>query len=1851
MAEPISFQDMVNKYADDKGSAQENPLLDAGIQGYLKKNGLHLKTAVGFPEDSLHSSLLEGLTKGGYYMHQFKNFLNDKLGIKHIEGSPDHYTELIKHLGPKEGLNGGIQRYNIAKNLDFFRGFSTDLFNEFPKNAMDALWNPDKDGLQHLNHLMVNPEFRAHFINMIRQRAEMDGSKTHHHVASLAEAARGHITPQELEELSGIMSKELGQSDGLYYALQMADRKNVPEMLQAYLNHDGLDTSFLDSGIDSYGRRDSDKVHNAILDYVRNGKYKDESRRKFAIAQALAKGAAAKMTDQEFAEGLDHQAKISSYVPTESLRNFIYDGLLSENKIKAADEIFRRTVKNPDQQHEWNAAISTLPTLPLSKEAVHNVLSKRVDRVGTFDRTSPTSLGYFLKPDEVDSLIDSAERGLSANYDHNLARMLIARKVHNAYGADLTSKQQQWLDKTIGDWNKDSPSSGDVKRQREEFHVSQALRKNGLGNGYIQTPEDLLNRLDALNDRNTVSVPNIVNHPMANHDVLARLAEMDLAGKLNMYNKIEMLGSSGYEEIDRLKRLFPTTGDFETSLPNGLYGKQTHVKVGSASLRKLRDHLQENGVQLRPEELPKPEKGVAWNSIVKEIRDRHGNVNYVQDWTPLRAPNGKLSHEKVAAYIDQMPTREFAVVDDRAWNHDLQNHSKAPTNVMSVNLTANMAQRLKDSDLWDEFVDLAVADQHLAHPTSNHTIGWTRYSVDHKNKAVFIDECQSDLLGNYRKRMADANLPEKKKTKYKKVWDMVFGKDHPSEIVSETAHQYFRDSNMHDYAVSTHTVDSKRGISIDEDPDKPAPAHMNETYKNIPKKMGMESGKYGDRAIETGDGDYELQGKPVHIGQIRKSEDPNETFPEFMREYVKLNPEAMQNNPSSALRMAVTKYLIDHQDGREITFKDYEDILREYKEPIEAHRRDMDLEEDLMNRKIMRSMAVPSGWATSDYPSVHGSTELINHILNGQLERGMPSAVDVGGLIPYAKLTPELVEKVLHISKLTNSDLHNTLLAHRDTKGKDNLANYETVIKGIMKGRSLAGDLKNSKGDKGTNDAQRMWVEVLGDLMNREAEASPTEKGKLRSLISGITKDVDYSDKFFSDPEVTGGYPDEIRGQLIQSSDKTQLNKYLDGVIARENAGEKIADPSNIYGFTSHPQLGVNELLKMDNFKSYSHVLPTILRAMGEQKVREAFNGKLSAEKVAEMAKRRMPYRPGDGTGYESDDFETVAHLADFTPYGGKVPEWFPRRDEGEFKNNARSVSQMARSNPTYRIPKEAIGTVFRSGAFPNYNVLIEQSSPELKAELAKMAQVVIKHNNEYKRKFGGPPGFSYGNTATKPSNLEFIKDMDALAKENGLQDAGTLMGTAHTDSNKLHRQLFSVIQDSHPEEAAKLAESVSGGLSFFQNHMSITDDKGRPVGEINPKVFGHIKHEGLLHDLDSEDILDPSAEGLEPDLLKRLQDVHEQEYAGYLGQFRDGVYVPHYGMGGQDTNALIYAARSGNLDDFYKRAGAFADVAMVKRNSEPLRYLRDYLEQMQKDGKDPVIDPKELPKDKTFNSITSSVKTKNKDGSETESRVLDWTPLRDPKKGGKVTLQSVQNYIDSMSETRFNISHTVWHGAQRHNNEDSNVMVVGLTDDHVRKIKEAGLWPTLSRLSSELPTSHPQHPMALGWIRYTGTGHDISHGNKRIIEAQPDTSVFTDEIQSDLMKGISKLKPEKAKKLSEILFGGTHPSELLHEVFQEMARKSGLVGKIMRIHSSESKAPISLARNNDPVPVHFGRTYEDFPKKRLNAEPSTYGHPDFPSEDHAGPNGSPETKKLKDKRIWQGVFRKSEEYSDWDDA
>lgn len=273
-----------------------------------------------------------------------------------------------------------------------------------------------------------------------------------------------------------------------------------------------------------------------------------------------------------------------------------------------------------------------------------------------------------------------------------------------------------------------------------------------------------------------------------------------------------------------------------------------------------------------------------------------------------------------------------------------------------------------------------------------------------------------------------------------------------------------------------------------------------------------------------------------------------------------------------------------------------------------------------------------------------------------------------------------------------------------------------------------------------------------------------------------------------------------------------------------------------------------------------------------------------------------------------------------------------------------------------------------------------------------------------------------------------------------------------------------------------------------------------------------------------------------------------------------------------------------------------------------------------------------------------------------------DWSAGR--VASGNISAKKLQQVIDSVPELHFNISETKWDGAQRHNAEPSNVTQINLTDDHVRKMKQAGVYNTfLSMMEVSEQSSHPVQPGAtLGWVRWTGTpmlpviAKTPAPAGDWAQKHQAKAGIHVDEIQSDFGQNWIKMARAQAeeagedadeaerqaaakwpedhqKAISGILFGGRHPNEVIGEAFMEHCRSQGWHETPIHIHDVSTKAPLSGMEETKKLPGHMQFTYRDLPKK-LGMKADKYGK--LPTQSNPT---------LKDKATWSDKIRKMESW------
>lgn len=265
-----------------------------------------------------------------------------------------------------------------------------------------------------------------------------------------------------------------------------------------------------------------------------------------------------------------------------------------------------------------------------------------------------------------------------------------------------------------------------------------------------------------------------------------------------------------------------------------------------------------------------------------------------------------------------------------------------------------------------------------------------------------------------------------------------------------------------------------------------------------------------------------------------------------------------------------------------------------------------------------------------------------------------------------------------------------------------------------------------------------------------------------------------------------------------------------------------------------------------------------------------------------------------------------------------------------------------------------------------------------------------------------------------------------------------------------------------------------------------------------------------------------------------------------------------------------------------------------------------------------------------------------------------DWSAGR--VANGNISAHKLQQVIDAAPEVQYNTSETQWGGAQRHTSEPSNVTQINITDDHVKKMKDAGVFGTfLSMLDHSYQSQHPvKQGHTVGWVRWTGAPHatDASQSLRAIDQQHRGAGIHVDEIQSDFGQNWIKYAraqaedmghdPDEAermaaanwpeshqKAISGILFGGRHPNEAVGEAFMEHLRTRGWHNTPVHIHDVSTKAPLSGMKEDEPLPGHMQFTYKDLPK-RMGMKPDTYGKLTTQRNDE-----------LKGKATWSDKLRK----------
>jgi hypothetical protein len=136
-----------------------------------------------------------------------------------------------------------------------------------------------------------------------------------------------------------------------------------------------------------------------------------------------------------------------------------------------------------------------------------------------------------------------------------------------------------------------------------------------------------------------------------------------------------------------------------------------------------------------------------------------------------------------------------------------------------------------------------------------------------------------------------------------------------------------------------------------------------------------------------------------------------------------------------------------------------------------------------------------------------------------------------------------------------------------------------------------------------------------------------------------------------------------------------------------------------------------------------------------------------------------------------------------------------------------------------------------------------------------------------------------------------------------------------------------------------------------------------------------------------------------------------------------------------------------------------------------------------------------------------------------------------------------------------YRVCEALWTGPQRHSEEPSRVFHVNYTDEHVKKMKEAGVWQTFAPIQMLMTNpqagGHPINKTGIGWVRYT-QGAD---GGIHLEEAQSD--ICQARLAGQLQAGGYDTHHGHLDKIREIFTNGRKTGQdLLAETFLHHQRQ-----------------------------------------------------------------------------------------------
>lgn len=485
------------------------------------------------------------------------------------------------------------------------------------------------------------------------------------------------------------------------------------------------------------------------------------------------------------------------------------------------------------------------------------------------------------------------------------------------------------------------------------------------------------------------------------------------------------------------------------------------------------------------------------------------------------------------------------------------------------------------------------------------------------------------------------------------------------------------------------------------------------------------------------------------------------------------------------------------------------------------------------------------------------------------------------------------------------------------------------------------------------------------------------------------------------------------------------------------------------------------------------------------------------------------------------------------------------------------------------------------------------------------------------------------GTLARYTENPERLKYLAAQEPSIGTKTMGYILENEHTPSDLLHDSAVRFMNNTFGEDEGDTVDNILRNKNLTDEHIRslvshpfLAGDPGNDV-RVDEMRNALIKNPNVTSNhaatmLSKWSNLSPQHKGMILNRDLAPQEWMEKEYADIGNRVNELDRQAKEALAatgaGEDTreyeNVLDrlerlkeYQGKLGSVLARHSPDTVHKSFVMVKPGSQRFRWLRN---QMESAGVDQLA----------LNQLPPG----------------NWDMLR---KGGQkfVTLDAVNKYIDKMPACRYNISMGEWAGCQTHNHTPSTVFQVNVSNDHVRKLKEAGVYDTFKNIQGHIIGSHPITPTTMGWVRFTHPfgddpnnpsdgkrlrGQQVSGSDRRDAhlhtitpEQAPDAdALHLDEIQSDHRRTMAdvayahafsyeedkqaaenaydqmaqQFPPEHQKKINKIVFGKEDPHEVLLEAFHQFWRDRGFHKLNLRLNGVGMRQSLTGQENAEQM-------------------------------------------------------------------